>query len=171
MITLHITHYTLHKSKGLTFIELMINVAMISIMAFALSSLFLKWIQLWYLSQAKTEIQRDARTCISAINKHLRQADASSVVVDRYDSNQPPYSRITFTKDSQTHIYYQKDQELYEVISSTRSIAKSLRAVQFTYPQTSDDSIINVSITFEKSTFSARRKALQLSVEKVRIMN
>ncbi|PKM92558.1 MAG: hypothetical protein CVU80_02725 [Elusimicrobia bacterium HGW-Elusimicrobia-4] len=170
--TSHIKHYTLHKfSKGFTLVELMINVAIISIIAFTLTSLFLKWIQFWQLSKAKTEVQRDARTCISAINRNLRQSTASSVVVDRYDSNQPPYSRISFTKKDKTHIYYQKGQEFYQVVDSTTCLSKSLRAVLFIYPQTSDDSIINVSLTFEKKTYSSQTKALQLSVEKVRVMN
>ena len=158
-------------SSGFTIVELLINVTIISIIAMALTTLFLKWIQFWQLSQAKGEIQRDARTCISAVNKHLRQATASSVILDRYDSNQPPYSRIYFKKDGQPFYYYQKDQELYEVINSTRCLAKSLRAVLFAYPETSDKSIINVSITFEKKTYSGGTKAIQLSVQKVRIIN
>ncbi|MFA5779960.1 MAG: hypothetical protein WC947_07465 [Elusimicrobiota bacterium] len=159
------------KKKGFTIVELLINVVTISIIAGALSSLFFKWIQLWYLSSTKAEIQRDGRTCVSAVDKHLRQATASSVVIDRYDSNQPPYSRIYFTKDGQPFYYYQKGQELYEVINSTRCLAKSVRAVQFIYPETADDSIIAMSITFEKKTYSSQTKALQLSVAKVRIMN
>lgn len=162
---------TSHKCKGLTMVELMINVVTLSIIAFALTSLFLKWIQFWQLSKAKGAIQRDARTCISAVNKHLRQGTASSVVIDRYDSNQPPYSRIYFEKDGQPFIYYQKDQEFIEVIKSTRTLAKSLRAVQFIYPESTNNSILNVSITFEKATYSRGTKALQLSVQKVRIMN
>ncbi len=158
-------------SYGFTVVELMINVVTIGIIAGALSALFFKWIQLWYLSSAKAEIQRDGRTCVSAVDKHLRQASASSVVIDRYDSNQPPYSRISFTKDSQPFIYYQNGQEFYEVINSTRTLAKSVRIVQFIYPDTSDNSIVAMSIAFEKKTYSSQTKALQLSVAKVRIMN
>ncbi|MDD5687179.1 MAG: hypothetical protein PHE88_05025 [Elusimicrobia bacterium] len=153
----------------------MINIVTISILAMALGSLFLKWIQFWQLSSAKGEIQRDARTCISAMNKNLRQADASSVVIDRYPAynqgSNPPFSRITFTNDNQQYRYYQDGRDFYEVINSTRVLARSLRSVQFTYPQTSEDSIVNISITFEKKTYSAHTKALQLSVAKVRIMN
>ncbi|MDO8734531.1 MAG: hypothetical protein Q7K21_05185 [Elusimicrobiota bacterium] len=159
------------NKKGFTIVELMINVVSISIIAGALSALFFKWMQLWYLSSAKAEIQRDGRTCVAAVDKHLRQGAASSIVIDRYDSNQPPYSRLSFTKDGQPFIYYQNGQSFYEVINSTRTLAKSVRAVQFIYPDTSDDSIIAMSITFEKKTYSSQTKALQLSVAKVRIMN
>ncbi len=164
-------HFPNLPISGFTLVELMINVVTISIIAGALSALFFKWIQLWYLSSAKAEIQRDGRTCTAAVNKHLRQALASSVVIDRYDSNQPPYSRIYFTKDGQSFYYYQKGQELYEVINSTRTLAKSVRCVQFIYPDTSNDSIVAMSIAFEKKTYSAQTKALQMSVAKVRIMN
>ncbi|MBI5573097.1 MAG: hypothetical protein HY919_00910 [Elusimicrobia bacterium] len=164
-------HFPNLPISGFTIVELMINVVTISIIAGALSALFFKWIQLWYLSSAKAEIQRDARTCVSAVDKHLRQATASSVVIDRYDSNQPPYSRLFFTKAGQQFIYYQKGQEFYEVINSTKTIAKCVRCVQFIYPETADDSIIAMSIAFEKKTYSSQTKALQLSVAKVRIMN
>ena len=159
------------KIKGLTIVELMINIVSVSIIAMALTSLFLKFIQFWQLSSAKTDIQRDGRTSISAINKNLRQAEATSVVIDRYDSNQPPYSRISFTKNDVSYVYYQKDQTLYEVINSTRALAKSLRCISFVYPQTSDETIINISLTFEKRTYNEYTKALQLSIAKVRIMN
>mgnify|MGYP001586638884 CR=1 FL=1 len=162
-------------SKGLTLIELMITVVAIAILAGALSTLFFKWIQFWYLSSAKAEIQREGRTCVSEVEKNLRQASASSIVVDRYPAyNQgtnPPYSRISFTKNGQVYVYYQDGQNFYEVVTGTRTLAKSVRSVQFTYPQTSDDSIIAMSISFEKKTYASQTKALQMSVAKVRIMN
>jgi len=170
LTTYPLNHITT-RSKGFTVVELLINVVTIGIIAGALSSLFFKWIQLWYLSSAKAEIQRDGRTCVAAVDKHLRQATAASIIIDRYDANQPPYSRIYFEKDGQPFYYYQNGQSFYEVINSTRTLAKSVRSVQFIYPETSDDSIIAMSIAFEKTTYSSQTKALQMSVAKVRIMN
>lgn len=178
LITNHITtcshNHLSTRSRGFTIIELMINIVTMSILAFALGSVLFKWIQLWQLSSAKGEIQRDARTCISAVNKHLRQGTATSVVLDRYDANQPPYSMLSFEKDGNLFRYYQDGRnfrEFTEVSNSTRTLATSLRSVQFIYPETTDTSILNVSITFEKATFNRETKALQLSVQKVRIMN
>jgi len=170
LTTYPLNHITT-RSKGFTIVELLINVVTIGIIAGALSALFFKWIQLWYLSSAKAEIQRDGRACVSEVDRFLRQADASSVVIDRYDSSQPPYSRLSFTRDGQAYIYYQKGQELYEVVAGTRTLAKCVRCVQFIYPETADNSIITMSIAFEKKTYSSQTKALQLSVAKVRIMN
>ncbi|MFH1541158.1 MAG: hypothetical protein ABID79_04830 [Elusimicrobiota bacterium] len=128
--------------------------------------------QFWQLSTAKIEIQRDARTIISTISRHLMQATTSSVIIDRYNSNQPPYSRISFTKVDKTFTYYQEGQKLYEVIGSTRCLAKSVVILYFAYPETRDDSIINISLTMEKKIMLGSKTSQFLTQKvKTRIMN
>ncbi|OQA92361.1 MAG: hypothetical protein BWY26_00279 [Elusimicrobia bacterium ADurb.Bin231] len=165
------TTHSSNFAKGYTLIELMLSVVIISILGSGLSVLFLRWLQFWQMSKANTEIQRDARTTIAVINRNLRQGTANSVVIDRLDDTQPPCSRLSFQKLSKIYIYYQKNNELFEVVDSTRSISKSLRSIHFVYPQTSDPGLISVAATFEKKTYSQQTRALHLSIEKVRIMN
>ena len=62
------------------------------------------------------------------------------------------------------HLYYMKN-------GSTGTLAENLRFVAFTYPRTDNSGIISVSMTFEEDTFAGHTKALQLSIEKVRVMN
>jgi hypothetical protein len=46
-----------------------------------------------------------------------------------------------------------------------------LRYIAFTYARTDDPSILSVSITTEKETYESGTKALQMAIEKVRVMN
>src|SRR5258706_8146289 len=86
----------------------------------------------YYLHNAKIEIQRDARACLDTMNRFIRQAASSSVVIDQA-TGQPPYSRISFTTESgQTMQFYQKGNALYQVAQSTMVISNNLRYIAFT---------------------------------------
>ena len=96
-----------------------------------------------------------------------------------YDMGQPPFSKIEFTKiDGQRLRFYQYKNNFhmgrYDVSGAVwrdNKIATNLRNIYFSYPRLDDDSIISVSVCFEMATYEGASKALQLSVEKVRIMN
>jgi len=170
-LTTYPLKHLLARSKGMTLTEVMISVAIIGIIGSALTVLFLSWLQFWQVSRVNSEIQSDARTCLELINRNLRQATSTSAVVDAYSAAQPPYSRISFRKDGQPVIYYQLGQQLYEVSHSTRAISRTLRSIQFVYPETADDSIINVGITMEKKIYGTNTRVVQMSIAKVRLMN
>ena len=157
--------------------ELMIVVAILGVVVSVGSRLFIQTTRFVRLSSARSEIQRDARMALANMNREIRQAQASSVVVDQA-AGQPPQSRITFTRykpdgSSQTVSYYQQGKKLYLQVGAQagRAIAENLRYIAFTYPKTDDGTIISVSVTFEKATYEAQTKSLQMAVEKVRIMN
>ncbi|MBI4051312.1 MAG: prepilin-type N-terminal cleavage/methylation domain-containing protein [Elusimicrobia bacterium] len=160
------------KLKGYSLIELMMVVAIIGIVASIGPNLMTQTIRFFTLNRARIEIQRDGRTALDNINRNLRQAKATTVTVDQV-TNQPPYSRLIFSSvDGRNFIFYQQNKTLYMVeAGSTKPITTNLRYIGFTYPRTDDSKIISVAITLEKDTYSGGTKALQLSVEKVRIMN
>jgi hypothetical protein len=128
------------------------------------------------MNRARYEIQRDSKNAINIINRNLRQAKSSSITITQ-QTGQPPYSRINFNKYvTSTTVrpmsFYQQGTELFAVDGgSTRTLTENLRYIAFTYPRTDDDDVVSVSLTLEKATFQGRSKALQLAVEKVRIMN
>jgi len=164
--------------RGFTLIELMIVIAIMGIVILTAPKIFTKTFQFVQLFIARTEIQKNARGALANINRDLRQAKADTIVIDAL-SGQPPHSRITFTKynasgSTQQLSYYQKGNALYmsnDGSATGRLIAGSLRYVAFTYPRTDDDGIVSISITFEKATYEGGTKALQMAVEKVRVMN
>lgn len=157
-------------------IELMVVVSIMGILILSAPKIFTKTYQFVQLFMARVEIQKNARGALANINRDLRQAQASSISIDSL-GGQPPHSRITFTKYNSsggtgTVSYYQQGNDLYQSAGGTgHLIARNLRYIAFTYPRTDDATIISISITFEKATFEGGTKALQMAVEKVRIMN
>ena len=165
------------RKPGYTLMELMVVVAIMGVVLLASPQIFKNAFRFVRLSFARAEIQKNARGSLSNINRELRQAQASSIVIDQV-AGMPPHSRITFTRyipDGGTRqvSYYQNGRKLYLSIngSTGKMIADKLKYIAFSYPKTDDSSIISVSLTFEKETYEGASKALQMAVEKVRIMN
>ncbi|MBI4655543.1 MAG: prepilin-type N-terminal cleavage/methylation domain-containing protein [Elusimicrobia bacterium] len=163
--------------RGYTMVELMIVIAIMGILMLLGPDIFKGMYRFVRLATAKVEIQRGARVTLSNINRALRQSQASSIVVDQA-SGQPPHSRISFTRykpdgSTPTISYYQQGKKLYMSVNGAagQPIAENLRYIAFSYPKTDDAGIISISLTFEKETYEGGAKALQMAVEKVRIMN
>lgn len=167
------------KTKGWTLVELLLTIVIFSIITLGTSTFMTQGIRNLRLVIAKIDIQREARLSLSIMNKELRQAIKSTVVVSRHNSSQPPYSKIVFeTVKGTTVTYYQDGTNLYQEIYDGNKhfvtvLSKNLRYVHFVYPRTDDDGIIQVSACFEKIPYPyvVGAKALQVSIEKVRIMN
>jgi hypothetical protein len=124
------------------------------------------------MTSARYEIQRDARTTLDTMNRYLRQAKANTIVIDT-PSGQGPYSRVRFRHvDGRYMEFRQSGSSLIQVIDSKVStISKNLVYIAFTYPRTDDPTIVSVSITMGKSIQLGRRKVLELTIQKVRVMN
>lgn len=157
--------------------EMMVVVGIMGVVMVAAPQTFTKVYRFVQLLTARVEIQKNARGALANINRDLRQALGDTVVIDSV-SGQPPHSRITFTKydtvgSTITLSYYQQGNQLFQARGgvSGKMIANNLRYIAFTYPRTDDDTILSISITFEKATYEGGTKALQMAVEKVRIMN
>ncbi|MFH1823859.1 MAG: prepilin-type N-terminal cleavage/methylation domain-containing protein [Candidatus Firestonebacteria bacterium] len=162
----------LKKQTGYTLTEVMVVVAILGIIVGGASIILTNFTRYWRLNLARTEIQRDARRIMSLMDRTIRQGQQSTIVIDQL-TVEPPWSRITFTTISGNSIsYYQKNGKIYQTVNSkTVMLAENLRTLRFTYPNTDDGTILGVSVCFEKATYESRTKALQLSIEKVRVMN
>ncbi|OGR40322.1 MAG: hypothetical protein A2X29_06805 [Elusimicrobia bacterium GWA2_64_40] len=168
--------------RGYTLMEMMLVVAIMGVLILAAPRTFIKTYQFVQLLTARVEIQKNARGALANINRDLRQAMGDTIEVYEMPG-QPPHSLIKFKKyDSyggqKWVYYYQQGTQLYQaagdlngVMLAGKLIANNLRYIAFTYPRTDDDGIISISITFEKATYEGGTKALQMAVEKVRIMN
>jgi prepilin-type N-terminal cleavage/methylation domain-containing protein len=161
-----------NKNLGFTLVELMMTTAILGVIFLFGPGILTNITKFSRLNSARLETQRNARTALDQINKSLRQASAATIVITQ-QSSQPPYSMISFsTVDGRNLSYYQQGKSLYFGSNvSTISICTGLRYIAFAYPRTDDSGILSVSLTFEKDTYQGGTKALQMAIEKVRVMN
>lgn len=158
--------------KGYTLIEMMIVVGIIGVVFSSAYPLMRQMTNFWRLTTARNNIQRDVRVSLDTINRFSRQAVASTVVLDQA-AGQPPYSRCTFTSvQGKTVSFYQSGNRLFMSMDGKDTILSSnLAYIAFTYPRSDDISILSVAVTMQSPTYMGGKKALQLSIQKVRVMN
>lgn len=165
----------LRAAGGYTLTEAMLTVGIMGILAAAAAPIIRQMNNFWLQTTARSEIERDVRVSLEMINRFLRQAKRNSVAIDQV-SGQPPWSRITFTSEKgQTVRFYQENNKLFMSLSSgtvtTTQLSSRVGYIAFTYPRTDDVSILSVAVTMQAPTYLGGKKALQLSLAKVRIMN
>ena len=64
-----------------------------------------------------------------------------------------------------------RNQPIQTVSGKTRLLTANVRYAAFNFPRSDDLGIVSVSLTLEKALYGGRRKALQMSSERVRVMN
>lgn len=166
-----------NASPGFTLVEALVVAAGLGVVSMISANFFLQVTRFDRQVSARQQNQRDARVTLSGIEREISQARGRTVVIDRLDASQPPYSRLTFSgHDGRTVAYYQKGVSLYRRVtkgaSTTNSmIATGLRQVLFSYPMSENSALVSVSVTFERATYGSGKKSLQLAVSKVRIQN
>lgn len=158
--------------RGYTLIEMLMIVAIIGILALVGPTLLTNMTNFWRQTSARAIIERDARVSLDIINRMLRQAQAASIVIDQV-SGQPSWSRISFTlADGRSMSFYQTNNFLYHNNGGQVSVlCRDVGFIAFSFPRTDDTSIVSVALTTQAATYRGGSKALQLSIQKVRIMN
>ncbi|MBU4491319.1 MAG: prepilin-type N-terminal cleavage/methylation domain-containing protein [Euryarchaeota archaeon] len=161
------------ERRGVTLMELLMVVAIISVLFGVAAPILNQANKHFILSRAKVELQQEARSLMYVFTRNLRQARSDSILINRANSNQPFYSKITFTKEQgDTLVFQQEGQSLYQVINGVkRVLSKNLCYLAFTFPRSDDMGIISVSMTLRKNIYEGRTKALHVASEKVRVMN
>lgn len=158
--------------RGYTMTEMMMVVAIVGILASVGPTLLIGLQNFFLMTSARYEVQRDARATLDTVNRYLRQAVSSSIVIDT-PASQGPYSRIRFKHvDGRYMEFRQNGNQLIQQIENREStITQNLAYIAFTFPRTDDPSIVSVSITMSKNIQLGRRKVLELTIQKVRVMN
>jgi len=151
----------------------MIVVAIMGSLAVIGPNLYKNVRRFFFLSNARLELQRTARTTLSLITRQLHQGVSSSISISRASAGQPYYSQITYSDINSRQIkLYQNGKKLMMVVnSSTKTLTSDLRYLAFALPRSEDMGIVSVSVTLEKSTYEGKTKALHMASERVRVMN
>ncbi len=153
----------------------MITVLIVGILAAVAAPLLVRLTNFWRQTAARNDIQRDVRVSLETMNRYLRQAKRSTLQIDQA-SGQPPWSRVTFTtQKGQGLTFKQSGNQLLMTLSSgtvvTSVLSRQVGYLAFAYPRTDDVSILSISLTMQSATYLGGKKALQLSISKVRLMN
>lgn len=159
-------------SRGYTLIEMMVVVAIVGVISLVGGNLFLRTYQFLSQTDARTDVQRELRVTLDNMNRDIRRASAATISVDQ-TAGQPPYSRIAFqTADGHAVTYAQSGHSLIQTVdNATTVLTKNLQYIAFTYAQTDVNTVLSISLTLQKSTYSGRTTALQMAISKVRVMN
>ena len=163
---------------GYTLTEMMVVVAILGILALVGPPMMIGLQNFFLMTSARYEIQRDARASLDVINRFLRESYQTSIVIDT-PAGEGPYSHIAFKLvDGREMEFYQSGRSLIQKVtnaagtsSTTNTISSNLIYIAFTFPHTDDVSIVSVAITMGKNIQLGRQKVLELTVQKVRVMN
>jgi prepilin-type N-terminal cleavage/methylation domain-containing protein len=162
---------------GYTLTELMLVVAILGIVM-SVGPLMLTQLQNFYLmTTARNEIERDARASLDILNRMIRQAVKGTIVIDT--NGQGPLSRIRFKHVDGRYMEFRQNGTKLEMLIqptaggavNTSVLTKNLVYIAFSFPRSDDPSVISVSITMGKSIQLGRVKVLELTIQKVRVMN
>jgi prepilin-type N-terminal cleavage/methylation domain-containing protein len=158
--------------RGFTLTEALLVVAIMGILSVIGPRLLIQTDRFMVMSRTRADLQKEARAIMYVVNRQLRQAQANTIRIDQA-TNQPYYSRITFTKQQGTSVsFYQNGKYFQQTVgTNTKILSKNLRYLAFTFPRSDDLTIVSVSMTLEASIYEARTKALHMASERVRIMN
>ena len=164
---------TLKSRAGYTMPEVLVTVAILGILSGMGAGMLLQINRYFIMSRTRLELQREARAIMYVVTRSLRQAQSTSITLDRLSATQPFYSKITFTKVQGTTMTFQQNGGNFEQIvgTKTRILSKNLRYLAFTFPRSDNMEIISVSMTLQQTIYQGRSKALHMASEKVQVMN
>ena len=160
------------RRAGYSAAELMVVVAIMGIIAGTGPVLMINLQNFFINTTARNDIQRDIRHSIDIIHRMLRQGKLSTIVIDT-PAGQGPYSRVQLTLvDERACAFRQTGKKLIMTLAGTETVlSKNLAYIGFTFPRSDDPSIMSVSLTMSKDIQLGKKKVLELSVQKVRVMN
>lgn len=158
--------------RGYSLVEVMMVVAIVGALAMVGPRLMIQLQNFYLLTTARNEIQRDARTVLDVVNRFVRQAKYRSIIIDT-PSGQGPYSRIRFThQDGRNFSYYQDGNNLVQSVDgNTTILAYNLIYLAFTFPRSDYPRLVSVSMTMGKTIQRGQKKELELTIQKIRVMN
>lgn len=182
---------TLRGRAGYTLVEIMMVLAILAIVS-GIGAALLTQIQNYYLTvNAHNTIQHDDRVALDLMDRFLRQAQSSTICIDSPASATPCscmgglstnggyWSRICFTSvDGRKMRFYQNGSQLIMAIENsggsayyTATASRNLYYLAFSFDNSNNTSIINVALSASQAVQLGRKDILEMSIQKVRVMN
>ena len=156
--------------RGYTLIEMVVVSAIVSVVSLVAATVMLKTQQVQLAATGLAETQQEAFAAFDVISRMIRQASADTIVIDRHNSSQPPWSKISFTVNATGRqiTISQRDRELF---MNNNKVFGNVRNVSFAFAKSTADNILTVNLTFEKPVGPGQSKTVQLYVQRIKIQN
>ncbi|HRU38377.1 MAG TPA: prepilin-type N-terminal cleavage/methylation domain-containing protein [Candidatus Goldiibacteriota bacterium] len=85
----------LRKKKAFTLIEAIISIAILSIVSVGVLNMFRDGMYMWHMGSARITLTAEARLAMVALKKIIQQCQGTSVMISRFNSQQPANSYIS----------------------------------------------------------------------------
>jgi prepilin-type N-terminal cleavage/methylation domain-containing protein len=150
--------------KGFTLVEMIVTALISAMLMVVVARLFLGSFKGWLFNYSAMTAQAQARVYRDTIVKRLRQAQASTIEISRYNNNQPVRSMLSFTDVSgKNWVFAQKDDKVVmgpwylntstnlRSISNTANtaISSKVERLVFYYPDLKDLRNVNFALDLE----------------------
>jgi len=163
------------NEAGFTLVELLMAMAMISIIVGVTALLFTKSWELWKSAWTEMRVQQSARQVLERMAYEIRHARPGSVKIDSL-TGEANYSRIRFRHvGTQRWTFYKQGYRLYsgrtsttlgagvDWTSTTTFMADGVEALQFMFTNFQDVSVLDVGVTISQTSYQGRLKRQQLT--------
>jgi len=133
----------MRNEKGLTLIELIITLLIVSLLLGSIYGILQGTLRVWFHGSEKMDIQQNARIAMSTLEREIKRAD-------RVNSNSTGTS-LNLTIDGQLIRYHLSGTQLLRATSGggNNPVAYNLKELRFTYyPSTTSCSLVEIYMKF-----------------------
>jgi prepilin-type N-terminal cleavage/methylation domain-containing protein len=156
---------SLRRQGGFTFIEMMLAVFILSILAVLVSRMYSRGINAWMWTYNTFRLQQSARAIRDDMTHNLRLAEIPTVLLTRVSSTQSPFSMVTFVDaNGNTQAYYQSGNDLLASFWRVNSVAHTqtllkgnLQRFYVYYPDAKDMTRIGFSLYLTKQPYTGSK--------------
>lgn len=127
--------FNIKNKKGLSLIELMVVIAILSLIILGLVTFFTGGVRSWITGQNQLSAQRNARQAMDRMVREIREA---SNIIDSSTS-----SKINFNTPWSTNLIYSWSGNKWDpILEGTNPLINNVQSVTFTYFDNSGNSIV-----------------------------
>lgn len=164
--------------RGFTLVEMIITALISGMLMVVVARLFLGSYTGWLFNYSSMIVQQKSRIFRDSLIKNVRQAQASTVEVSRFNGNQPPRSMLSFTDvQGNNWVFYQFNNQARMgrwipsggdrvIISENTVIPDKLERLIFYHPNAKDLRNLNFALNIEW-TLLADNKIKPVSIHMV----
>ena len=150
------------RQSGQSLIQLMMVVAILSMLSMLVARLFKRATMNWYVGKAATQLAFNAHAARRYLGTNLREAAVSSVSISRVAASQPALSQVSWVDASGLSLMvYQSGRKLYAAgwsgtpvpVSPSVIVPSGLERFHVFYPDPKNPTRLHFNVTMSEHLF------------------